>query len=627
MKPGKDPPPYAWCLALTLLCTLFWAALDVFARVERLGLHAYSLALNLAIVVLTVGLASCLLAGALWMLERTLLGVPGLRPGTPTLMALYGLLAYVNVLYLRLLVCLKLGSELSRINWLFPLLFLVALPLYRWRFRSEVEWLRERGPSVAPRLLRAAAVVLLAAVLLVALAALNGARRRTGTATAEKPSILIVTCDAMRARSMSLYGYARDTTPNLRKLADTSYVFERFRSNYACTQYGMPALQGYCTTLGQDNSRFLASLRQAGYESTLISFSSISPRFRGGFSHVLLTQTQLSNPIAAGIRDAIDLDAASWLVSFLSEPSMFFNIASPHNPTLVDLGERLPPIDSMKLALDVLSASQGPSLVWVHLFQPHSPYDLSAQPYFGTSQRDRYDSAIHNVDAALGDTVAALRRMGLWDSILMVVSADHGESVGETQRGHEVFGHRADWINEWVAEVPLLIHKPGQTQGWRVATFAAQLDLAPTLLDLLKLPWKSPPGAVGESLVPYMESPDSLSPQVKVCLPDSHLMRQARAISTTENSLGWLSPNREDMIAYWDRYEVRWTQTYPITGEKVETVPDAVTYTAIYDVVADPGRQRNLYRPGHPQTERILAQVSANPLVKAAQTGSREARL
>jgi arylsulfatase A-like enzyme len=162
-------------------------------------------------------------------------------------------------------------------------------------------------------------------------------------------------------------------------------------------------------------------------------------------------------------------------------------------------------INSMRYAEDVAPRAiewmeknrKGPFFAWVHLFDPHSPYDFRPdfEPTKATGKPDHtkqrgqesamanvkaYNSEILYTDHWIGKMVEAIDRMGLKENTLIVVTADHGESLGE--RGYQGHSHS---LYESVVHVPLIFRMPGKVRaGQVVETKVTLLDLAPTILDL-----------------------------------------------------------------------------------------------------------------------------------------------
>jgi arylsulfatase A-like enzyme len=135
------------------------------------------------------------------------------------------------------------------------------------------------------------------------------------------------------------------------------------------------------------------------------------------------------------------------------------------------------------------AGDERPWFAWVHLFDPHAPY---RPPVDFARGRAPYDGEIAWTDAALGKTVDDLRGRGQLDRTVIVVTADHGESLGEHgETTHGLFAYDA------TLRVPLIVVGPGLAPR-EVTIPTAHVDIVPTLLDLLTLPWRG--GLDGRSL-------------------------------------------------------------------------------------------------------------------------------
>jgi choline-sulfatase len=130
-----------------------------------------------------------------------------------------------------------------------------------------------------------------------------------------------------------------------------------------------------------------------------------------------------------------------------------------------------------------LNANRGkPVFAFVHLFDLHTPYALA-----------NYDAELAHVDQALGRFKESLVRSGWWDQSLVVVLADHGESLGD--HGESTHGY---FVYESTLHVPLIIHWPAGLAAHpaRMEDPAGLIDVAPAILDFLGIP----AAVTGESL-------------------------------------------------------------------------------------------------------------------------------
>lgn len=135
-------------------------------------------------------------------------------------------------------------------------------------------------------------------------------------------------------------------------------------------------------------------------------------------------------------------------------------------------------------------AAPGPWFAWVHLFDPHAPYRA---PHEYTTERSPYDAEVAYTDRALSDALEQLRAGGQLDRTLIIVTADHGESLGEHgETTHGLFAY------ESTLRVPLIVTGP-RIDASVLTRPAAHVDVMPTVLDLLGL--EGEPGLDGRSIV------------------------------------------------------------------------------------------------------------------------------
>ncbi len=123
---------------------------------------------------------------------------------------------------------------------------------------------------------------------------------------------------------------------------------------------------------------------------------------------------------------------------------------------------------------------QAPFFAWLHLYDPHEPY-RPPRPFRDLFAQDPYDGEIAFADAILASVLDRLRAASLLDRTLVVVTADHGESLGEHgETTHSMF------VYEGAIRVPLVVWRPGLVPAGRVVSEPVRLvDVAPTVLELL----------------------------------------------------------------------------------------------------------------------------------------------
>ena len=141
--------------------------------------------------------------------------------------------------------------------------------------------------------------------------------------------------------------------------------------------------------------------------------------------------------------------------------------------------------------------SSGPHFVWVHLYDPHDPYE--PPPPYSQIYKDRlYDGEIAYADSALGGFISYLKRRGWYGNSVVVIVGDHGEGLGEHhEETHGIF------LYDSTTHVPLILKLPGGTDSGEVVDAQVRtVDILPTVLDLVSIP--VPDDLDGASLQPLL---------------------------------------------------------------------------------------------------------------------------
>jgi arylsulfatase A-like enzyme len=134
-----------------------------------------------------------------------------------------------------------------------------------------------------------------------------------------------------------------------------------------------------------------------------------------------------------------------------------------------------------------------PFFLFLHLYEPHTPYD-PPEP-FRSRYTNRYDGEIARADQLVGDFLARLKALGLYDRALIILTSDHGEGLGD----HGEDQHGILLYRETI-RVPLLVKLPRSARhGETVAAPAAHIDLAPTIATLMGI--ETPQEMRGASLL------------------------------------------------------------------------------------------------------------------------------
>ncbi len=325
--------------------------------------------------------------------------------------------------------------------------------------------MRRRGPWLAGILLVVAAFL--------ACRGTGGPRREAGL------DVLLITIDTLRGDALGVSGNPRAATPWIDRLAGAGVRFSRaYAHNVVTLPSHSNILSGhYPFEHGvRDNAgfRFPASvptlatrLKALGYRTgAFVSAFPLSSRF--------------------GLARGFDV----YDDRFLSGAGLGHSDEERRGPLTVAAARRW------------LAEGSGPTFIWVHLYEPHFPY-APPEPFASRFRDDPYLGEVAAMDAALEPLLSPLLGAGRTGRTLVVLTADHGESLGEHgEKTHGIFAY------EGPLHVPLIIYCPRLLSPARVESPVRHVDIVPTILDAIAA--SAPEGLPGRSLLGA--SPDGESP-------------------------------------------------------------------------------------------------------------------
>jgi len=299
-------------------------------------------------------------------------------------------------------------------------------------------------------------------------------------AALDRPNLVLVVVDTLRADWTTPYGSQEDTSPELERWAERGIVFERDRAQSSWTKISMASLLTSLWPrshgirepkdgLAPGALTLAEALQQAGYQTYGVQTNGWLDQsfgFQQGFDRYVF-------PLAKSAKR-------------MPQSSIW-----PHADRVLEESERL---------LDALEPER-PFFLYLHFMDVHeygAPVEFRT---FGESTEGHYRAAIRWVDDAMRRLVAQLDDAGVLDDTAILFTADHGETFGE----HGVHGHARDVLTP-VVWVPLLLRLPFPVEPIRVATQVRSVDVAPTLLELAGVP--VPPGFEGASLLPLVTGAD-----------------------------------------------------------------------------------------------------------------------
>lgn len=299
----------------------------------------------------------------------------------------------------------------------------------------------------------------------------------------EDLNIVFILIDTLRADRLSAYGYGRETSPTIDALAADGLRFARHMSQSSWTKCSMASMwtAHYPVRTGVTRSADAISpearmpaeiLGEAGYDTYALWRNAwVGPSF--GFSQGFEVY---HSPRASKVPPSVRRE----------KPTV--GMAGTDQDITLSATEFLRTHGEKKFFL------------YLHLMDVHQYVYDEDSALFGTRYSDIYDNSIRWVDRLVGGVIDDLDRRGLRDKTLIVLASDHGEAFGE--HGRE--GHARDVYSE-VVTTPLIISFPFRLPEPLVVDFVSEnVDLWPTLLDLLDLPPIE--GANGRSLVPEIRA-------------------------------------------------------------------------------------------------------------------------
>lgn len=448
-------------------------------------------------------------------------------------------------------------------------------------------------------------------------------------AGASHPNIVLITLDTVRADHLSVYGYQRDTTPNLRKFARESTVYANAISsgNMTLSSHaslftglypsrhgahlitGSGAKNGIGTELPGSIPTLAGILSQKGY-TTLgvvanLSFLQHNYGLDRGFQYY--SQKHLVLFLASGADAYYIRDGICALLQQLSSPGEYERAYRRGGEINAEAFQKLKQAQRtgrpFLLFLNYMDAHEA--------YFPPRPFDtlypgkdkrlhtdqylkeadevLALRRSYPAQDRRRdisqYDGGIAYLDSEVGKLISRMKSMGLYDNTILVITSDHGQAFGE----RNLIGHCSSVYQDQVY-VPLLIHFPGRRGGQVVERRVGGVDLMPTLLNAAGFP--VPSGLDGQSFYGTGQGSETVFSE---SYPDDHRIALNRRFDKIERAI----------------FEGRYKFISSTAGKR-----------EFYDLSADPNETHNLYRPDD-NTSRALEGKLADWVRTHSRTASR----
>lgn len=284
----------------------------------------------------------------------------------------------------------------------------------------------------------------------------------------ERRNVVLVVADALRPDHMSLYGYHRQTTPYLDTLHRSGKLFKFDRVYATCGESA-------CGLRSILHSKYVHQFTEGS-----ITLSEVL-RLHGYDVHLVLSgdHTNFYELRSAYGRVSTYFDGASSKARYINDDRL-----------VIDRLRELPTQGNSPIALQIHLMSThglGKREKASRVFEPEANYYLPSNRVFRSeaneSATNYYDNGVLQLDGVLSQVFAVLETKGYLENALVVITADHGEMLGE----HGYFSH-GDAVHEEALRIPLILlqfgHEPSDLWAKDVAS---AIDIAPTILEELQM--------------------------------------------------------------------------------------------------------------------------------------------
>lgn len=316
-----------------------------------------------------------------------------------------------------------------------------------------------------------------------------------------QPNVVLITLDTTRADHLGCYGYPRDTSPTIDRLAQRGALFNFCIAQAAVTpvshasiltglnpyRHGLRVCHGTSGySLPSRVTTWAEIFHRSGYETAaFVSAFPVGKRFglQQGFSI-------FNDEFEGGGEAPVDAEGR------INAGRRYQNRAD---------------VTTVR-AIDWLTGQQNPFFLWVHYFDPHDVLRLPPEEVLNRfPPRDEsresimlqcYDADIYFMDLWLGRLIRSLEELGLSEDTIVVVVADHGEGLGD----HNWWSHGILYQEQ--IHLPLIMAAPGRLLPQKVDFLVRSIDILPTILELAGIDPALRPRMEGRDLLPYLKTKD-----------------------------------------------------------------------------------------------------------------------
>ncbi len=304
------------------------------------------------------------------------------------------------------------------------------------------------------------AVLLFIAIGIIPANAQRAAERQTPRPS--RPNVILITVDTLRADHVGVLGSTKVKTPAIDSLAADGVLYENAVAQVPLT---FPSHASILT----GTYPFFNGVQDFTSEPLAANFRSVAQAFKDrGY-------------VTAAFVSSFVLDRSFGLARGFD---VYYDAFSPESFVAKSMGlvDRPAGETLAKLKQWLRTRPAKPLFLWLHLYDPHSPYS-PPEPFRSRYKTDPYSGEVAYVDQQLGRFFAELKRLGIYERSAIVLVSDHGESLGDhAESEHGFFIYRS------TSHVPLIVKPAGAVrQGTRLQAAVEAVSIAPTLLSLANI--------------------------------------------------------------------------------------------------------------------------------------------
>jgi arylsulfatase A-like enzyme len=406
---------------------------------------------------------------------------------------------------------------------------------------------------------------------------------------AKQRNVVLITLDTTRADHLGCYGYQYDTSPRIDQLASDGVRFD-----FAIAQSSETPIS--CASQLTGTYPYRHQLR-AMHGFAMTSLDNSVPTLAEVFGRHDYGTAAFISAFPASSRYGLERGFDEFDEAFLRQrpPNIL------EDGTVATGNSQRSAAETTDVVLQWLHADrETPFFLWIHLFDPHDTHLLPPPGYLeermqGRQVKDRheylralYDAEISYADMHVGIIVDELDRLGLRESTVLAVTADHGEGLGD----HNWWKHSLLYQEQ--IKIPLILQGPGVPSGRVIVPVVEHVDLMPTLLQLAGIDPSTVAGVQGQSLTGLMSGANAHD-------------RKTTAYSEVHSFFTLSeSPGKRDIGVIYSIIDGRW---------KLLHYPRRPAYDKLFDLQEDPGELHNLIDQHREIAESLLGELTRREAV------------